>query len=220
MSRKRKGSSQKKLTDEEVKAAAPRMMAGAQAHQRASVYCLENPKAKPPNIDSVFFQSVSFELILNSIEQSLRLLLLIHYSSLRPKHNIYALYQKVLRESGGKDGIRNKIVNHVNFIRHSQGMGIIAEEDIRKCLKKHDSSYSSFRYFGLDDEARPTLKWEMKEYEVKLLHSFALALIAENVTEMKKRDIGIYQSMSLVPESEMTDDLRELMIRMKEPSTR
>ena len=64
------------------------------------------------------------------------------------------------------------------------------------------------------------MKWEMKGYEVKLLHCLALALIAVNVTEMKKRGIRMYESMSRVPESEMTDELQELMARMKEQSTR
>ena len=218
--RRRNSTVQKKLTSQEIEEAAPRMMAGAQAHQRASAYCLDNPKAKLPSIDGLFFPAVSFELLLHSIEQSLRLVLLIHYSSLRPNHNIYALYQTLLRESGGKDGIRSEIVNLVNFLGSSQSMDIVTEENIRKCLKKHDSSYSSFRYFGLDDKAHPTMKWEMKGYEVKLLHCLALALIAVNVTEMKKRGIRMYESMSRVPESEMTDELQELMARMKEQSTR
>ena len=218
--RRRKSTAQKTLTSQEIDEAAPRMMAGAQAHQRASVFCLDNPKAKPPSIDGLFFPAVSFELLLHSIEHSLRLILLIHYSILRPKHNISALYKILLNQSGGKDGIRSEIVNRVNVHRNSRGENAITEEDIRKCIQKHDSSYSSFRYFGLDDEARATSKWEMKEYEVWLLHYLALALIEVNWDEMGKRGMKVFSSMSKVPESEMTDELQELMARMKEQSTR
>ena len=96
----RNSASQQTLTHEGVKVAAQKMMWGAQAHQRASAYCQDNPNAKAPSEDWLFFSVVSFELILHSIEQSLRLMLLIHYSTLRPRHNIFALYNKMSNKSG------------------------------------------------------------------------------------------------------------------------
>ena len=71
------------LSREETEIAARQMMYAAQAHQRTSVYCKDNPDAKPPNIDFLYYMVVSFELVLLSVEQSLRLLLLLHYSSIR-----------------------------------------------------------------------------------------------------------------------------------------
>ena len=202
--RRRNSTAQKTLTSQEIDEAAPRMMAGAQAHQRASVYCADNPDAKPPNVDALFFLAVSFELILNSIEQSLRLILLIQYSSLRPIHNIYALYKAVLSKSGGKEGIRSEIVNRVNTIASSRDFDTFTESEILKCLRKHDSSYSSFWYFGLDDDGRATMRWEFKEYETKLLHYLALALIDVNLDQIKKFGFKIFSSMSVVLESELT----------------
>lgn len=196
------------------------MMTGALAHQRTSKYCFENPHAKPPSMDGLFFPAVSFELLLNSIEQSIRLILLMHYSILQPTHNIYALYKKVINKSHSKEGIRSKIVNSVNTCLRSINSETITEKDILTCLKKHDSSYSSFRYFGLNEDGRQSLKWEIKPYEVKLLHCFALALIENNNNEMQTRNIGVGTSLKEVPESEMTDDLRDLITRMKEQSTR
>ena len=193
MSKKgRKNISGLELTDKEIKEAAAKMMAGAQAHQHASKYCLENLNAKLPNIDGVFFPVVAFELILNSIEQSLRLTLLIHYSILKPVHNIFALYKTVLRKSLSKEGMRSEIVSRVNVHVKSWGMEVITEKDICRCLRKHDSSYSNFRYFGLDDEGRSTKKWEMTGYEIKLLHCFALALLKVNFAEMRKRGIKTF----------------------------
>ena len=56
------------LSEQDEKIAVARLMAGAQAHQRASVYCMDKPDAKPPNIDWFYFNVVSFELILMSVE--------------------------------------------------------------------------------------------------------------------------------------------------------
>ena len=102
-----------KLTAEDIAVAAPRMMAAAQAHQRASGWCMDKPDARPPNIDFFFFNAVSFELILLSLEQSLRLLILLHYGILRDdtNHNPHVLYETVRNLSGGKEGIREDIVN-------------------------------------------------------------------------------------------------------------
>ena len=104
------------LSEQDEKIAVARLMAGAQAHQRASVYCMDKPDAKPPNIDWFYFNVVSFELILMSVEQSLRLLLLLHYGIIRADtgHVPHVLYKAILRESGGKSGIRRDIVATAN----------------------------------------------------------------------------------------------------------
>ena len=70
MARRRTTASQAeraRLTAEETNIAAQRMMAAAQAHQRAATWCMEKPDAKPPNIDTFFFLSVAFELVLLSL---------------------------------------------------------------------------------------------------------------------------------------------------------
>ena len=71
------------LSEQDEKIAVARLMAGAQAHQKTSVYCMNKTDVKPPNIDWFYFNVVSFELILMSVEQSLRLLLLLHYGIIR-----------------------------------------------------------------------------------------------------------------------------------------
>ena len=215
----RRKSATANLTPGEIEAAVRRMLLGAQAHQRASAYCQDNPTAKPPNIDALFFPAVAFELILNSIEQSLRLILLLEYSTPKPTHNVSALYKAIIRKSGSTDGIRSEIVRRVTELGRSLGMEAITEDDIRACLRKHDSSYSSFRYFGLDDEGRTTLQWEVKSYEVKLVNCLALALIQLNCEAMRKRGIRTL-SMQRLTVSDMTADQRALLARMKEQSTR
>ncbi|MCY3767597.1 MAG: hypothetical protein OXH06_19440 [Gemmatimonadetes bacterium] len=218
--RKRTQQSKRKLTVQETEEAAKRLMMGAQARQYVSKFCLDSSGGRVFDVTHVYLSTISFELILHSIEQSLRLLLLIHFSVNHPTHNIHALYRRILRESRSKVGIRQEIVDQVNTQIRLIGMNHITENDIQACLRKHDSSYSSFRYFGLDSDAFPTLMWEMKEYEIKILHCLALALITLNLTEMQKRNMPILGSISEVPESEMTDDLKDLMKRLQEDSTR
>ena len=199
--------------------AAQKMMLGAQAHQRASAYCFDNPNARAPSIDGLFFPAVSFELILNSIEQSLRLLLLIHYAVRNATHNIWELHQQLRNKSLGKEGIRTEIVDQVNTLLRDLKLDDISETDISKCLRKHNRSYSSFRYFGLDDHGRSTFKWEIKPYELQVLHCLALVLIQVNFGKMKRLGIAPL-AMRKVEESDRTNDLQELMVRMKEPSMR
>ena len=55
----RRKSATANLTPGEIEAAVRRMLLGAQAHQRASAYCQDNPTAKPPNIDALFFPAVA-----------------------------------------------------------------------------------------------------------------------------------------------------------------
>ena len=217
-SRRSSYTSKTKLTPEEVTKAIQHMMAGAEAHLRASIYCRNNPDAKVPNIEVMFFSAVAWELILNSIEQSLRLLLLMNHSYLNPTHNIEALYKAVVRKDGAQRTMRTDIVDRTNAHFRLLGMNSVTEIDIRKCLHKHDSSYSSFRYFGLKDDARFTLKWEMTEYEAKLLSCLAIALFQMNSDEMHNRGIGRYASLTRVSEGDIPDKLREFMANMNSPS--
>ena len=199
-----------KLTDDELKVAAARMMAGAQAHQRASGWCMDKPDAKPPNINAFFFPIVSFELILLSVEQALRLLLLLNYSIIRDdtNHNPYVLYKTVRNKSGGRAGIRGDIVSKMNELGQDVGIRFISEKELFACLRKHDSSYSNFRYFQLDHQGRLNHQWEVTQREIQIIHCLSLALIHLNWNEMERRGIGVMQSMNPIPEWKMTEDLK------------
>ena len=218
MARRRNAASKKKraqLTDEETEIAAARMMAAAQAHQRASVWCFDKPDAKPPNIDAFFFPTVSFELLLLSVEQSLRLLLLLHFSIIRDDtdHNPHVLYGDILNKSGSKVGIRHRIISRMNSLGQTEGIDSVSEKELRACLSKHDSSYLNVRYFDLNRQARLNNKWGFSPRDVQILHCLALALIGLNMDEMKERGIRALLSMSRIPESEMTEEMKELKDR-------
>ena len=42
------------------------------------------------------------------------------------------------------------------------------------------------------------------------MHCLALGLIHVNMDEMRRRNIGVIESMSVVPEAEMTSELRAI----------
>ena len=175
---------------------------------------MEKPDAKPPNIDAFFFLTVSFELVLLSTEQSLRLLLLLHYSVVRTGHNLHALYNDVRKKSEGRAGIRRDVIGKMNALGRSERIDPFSEEELVACLRKHNSSYSNFRYFQLHRQARLNEKWGFSQRDIQTLHCLALALIYLNMDEMRRRGIGALLSMSRVPASEMTEELTDLQNRM------
>ena len=204
------------LTAGEVETAAVRMLAAAQAHQRASVWCKDKPDAKPPSIDYFFFFVVSFELILLSVEQSLRLVLLLNYEIVQDhtNHNPFVLYKAIRKRSGGKEGIRHHIIDKMNSLGKTRDIACISEPELVACLKKHDSSYSVSRYFQLDRQARLNSQWEITPREYQVIHCLALALINLNMDEMERRGINAMLSLTRLPESEMSLQVRELRDRI------
>ena len=214
MARRRKAARKTKavnLTDQEMKVAADRMMASALAHGRASAWCRENPDAKLPSIDFFYFTVVSFELVLISLEQSLRLLLLLHYSIIRAdtNHSPNVLYKGILNKSGSDEGNRVDIVDKANELGQNLGISSITEEELLACLRKHDSSYSNFRFFQLDHQGKLNPTLEVTPHDEQIVRCLASALIVLNMDEMRRQGIPM-GSLREVPESEMTEELQAL----------
>lgn len=200
------------LREQDKEVAVTRLMAGAQAHQRASVYCMDNPDAKPPNIDWLYFNVVSFELILMSIEQSLRLQILLHYGIIsgNTSHALHVLYNTILRKSGGESGIRSQIVATANTYARTQRFLEMDEKEIRACLRKHDSSYANFRHFQLKKNGELNQDFEFTFRELQVLHCLALGLIRLNMIEIKRRKLQVFSSMSSILESKMVADMNAM----------
>ncbi len=207
----------KGLVPGEIRDAATRYMAGAQAHQRASGWCLDKRDAKPPSIDTLFFfPTVSFELILLSVEQSLRLVLLLHYSIVRDdtNHMPHLLYNNLQNKSRDSEGVRSAIIEKSNAYGGQHNIPGITEKEVVACLKKHRGSYTNCRYFQLNRQGKLNEKFGYSGRDVQILHCLALGLIHVNMDEMQRRKIPVFASISRVPESEMTDELRALKSQM------
>ena len=211
MPSRRKKVNQAILTEEEKKTAAARLMLAAKAHQCASAYCSERPAATPPTGKDFLFPLVSFELILLSVEQSLRLLLLLHYEIVRDSHSPYVLYRTLKKKSGGKGGIRQDIIREMNVRGQPLGIDTISEKDLDTCFSKHDSSYSDTRYFWLDPQAKTKNGGEILHRELYIFHLLVVALIALNEGEMERQGSNIH--LSVEPGSEMTE--KETAIKIK-----
>ena len=214
---RRRNKGRAELSAEETVTAIKQMMYAAEAHQHAAVWCNNNPEAKLPNIDYFYFMVVSLELVLLSVEQSLRLLLLLHYSIVRSNtnHSPHVLYGAIRSESGGKIGMRQDIVDKMNALAQTEGIALFSEEELLACLKKHSSSYSNFRYFQLGPQARLNPKFEITTRDGQVVHYLARALILLNMEEIEKRGIGIGRSLVRIPESEMTQELKALKEHLK-----
>ena len=107
------------------------------------------------------------------------------------------------------------IICQMNALGESLEIDDFSEGELRKCLNKHDSSYSNFRYFQLDRQGKLNLQWELSPRDVQIMHCLSLALISINMQEMSKQEMQVIQSMSPVPQSEITEELKTLVNRMK-----
>lgn len=174
------------------------MMIAAQAHLRAADWCRRYPDHPGP------VSVVAFELALLSVEQSLRLLLLLHDKKPRANvgHNPKVLYQSVRGEE-----IKRDIINQMNVIAQGNSIDPFFEKELKTCLEKHDSSYTNFRYFGLNHQARSNGEWEFTSRDMQILHYAAQALISVNDTEMERQSIGVLQPRS-VPLSEVPEEVK------------
>ena len=97
----------KGITDlNEKKDVAWRTMMAAEAHRIASDSCLSSSLSSS-DTNNFFLRVVSFELLLVSVEQSLRLLLLLRFSIFPQKsnHNLFDLYQKLGEKDADKEWI-------------------------------------------------------------------------------------------------------------------
>ena len=214
MIRRKNNRSEVALTPEEIEKATKSLLASAQAHQRASALCLDNPNAKPPDIDAFFMPLVSFELILLSVEQSLRVMVLMKRGIWKPGHDASAMYRELKDIDGNSSGVCVRILKRMNKLGSAKGIEFIDEKGLVACLIKHRSSYSDLRYFGIRRNGTDIGNWEIKPREVQIMHCLAAALIDINLVESLQRGVKVLSSMKPVPSSAMTEELTALRERL------
>ena len=170
----------RKITDRnERKEVAWLTMMAAEAHRIASDSCF-SAAGSSSDTHNFFLRVVSFELLLVSVEQSLRLLLLLRFS-IFPKnsgHNLFDLYQKL----GEKDADNEWIIEGIIAVMNARKNVIspTSEEELAACLKEHSSSYSNTKYFQVDREGKLSKNFGYSTREREILHCFALVLIDMN----------------------------------------
>ena len=169
----------KGITDlNEKKDVAWRTMMAAEAHRIASDSCLSSSLSSS-DTNNFFLRVVSFELLLVSVEQSLRLLLLLRFSIFPQKsnHNLFDLYQKLGEKDADKEWIIEGIITVMNARKN---VSPTSEEELAACLKEHCSSYSNTKYFQVNRQGKLSKNFGHSTREREILHYFALVLIDVN----------------------------------------
>ncbi len=201
------------LTFKERAFATQRMMAAAQANNRASVLCDETPMSKTPSVYEIFSIAVSFSLSLISVEQSLKLLLLIRFTNivtksnhLKSTHEIFELYRKIKEQGRRSEALLGDIAHRMNVFGKANEIGSISERELEKCLGQHNSSYTHLRYFGLQKNFRMNeANWKILPRHRHIIWCLAQALVEINIDEITKCGTGILGQVTKVPESRKKD---------------
>ena len=200
----------KKITDfKEKKDVALHTMAAADAHRLASISCNnEASKYDSESYNSVILRLVSFELILVSVEQSLRLLLLLRFSIFpeRPDHDLFALYKKLQDKGPDEEWIRKEIIQGINNYAQTKKISLIlnSEEELVTCLETHQLSYSNIKYFRVNKHGKLNEDIGFSPCESKILHCLAEALTELNTSwlgmlNMTEERLRMYN----IPEEEL-----------------
>ena len=187
-------------SDAEFRAVAQAMMMAAQAHHQAAELCLNSLNGRPVDHYLFYFSAVSAELLLLSIEQSLKLTLVLNEVPLakrnsKPDHDIFKLYEKLICYCKGEKDIPSEIVRITNAYASRYGFPQVREVGISKCIEKHKLSYVGIRYFGVDKSFSSVPDIEFDWDDLRLLSCLCPGLIEINIDQMKK--CGIPSRLSL-----------------------
>ncbi|MXW23044.1 MAG: hypothetical protein F4X55_02390 [Candidatus Dadabacteria bacterium] len=179
-----------------------RLMHAAKAHKFASALCASTCHS----YDIDLLHTVSFELTLVSVEQSLRTLSLWFFPDFPEelKHDLYSDYKKLRDKGPGEEWIRTNIAPRINDCAETEKISPISWEELIKCLKKHTSSYLSVKYFRVKGKGGKLYNKPLFTAREKLvLYCFAAALIEQNENMMIKE--AAERALSLI-EHETAED--------------
>ena len=193
------------------------MMSAAQAHREASVVCIEDShKHYPMTTRTYYLMLASFELLLLSVEQSMKLFVMLYCSHKpKPNHRIKDLLNYIIIKGGNSNRLFREILDSANKIGAPEKISPISEDEVKRTIGRHKSSYTDFRYFGLDTRFNVASlnKQTISGRDQQVMHCMALGLMAVNMQKIEEKGIKIRPLMGVarkVSESEMTDELRAL----------
>ena len=191
-------------SDAEFRSVAQATMMAAQAHHQAAELCLNSLNGRPVDHYLFYFSTVSAELLEQSIEQSLKLTLVLNEVPLAKRnsksgHDIFELYKKVICYCKGEKDIQSEIVRITNIYAFEYGFRQVREVGIPKCIERHKLSYVEIRYFGVDKSFSSVPDMELDWDDLRLLSCLCPGLIEINIDLMKK--YGIPSRLSLRQDS-------------------
>ena len=145
------------------------------------------------------FATVAAELLLHSIEQSLKLTLALGQVPTEElskfDHDIHKLYKEVIGDHTREMDTKGEIVRITNIYTSRYGFTPVNEADIKGCINKHRSSYVSFRYFGVPKNFSSVPSWKLDWDDLRLLACLCPSLIEINICQATKSGIRVQPSL-------------------------
>lgn len=207
-------------------------MAGAVAHQRVSVHCDDRAFTDMDIVDSMYVRWLSFSLVLFSVEQSLKLMLLLHFNywSKRERHDLFRLYKAISRHSdtafknSKSDCITLSIVDKVNAVieevnEHDSTSGIkwfkpVTQAELLTCVEQNRKLYSDLRYFmlSLDSKLKSSIGYSLRTFEI--INFLAEALIDLNEDAIGRHNLFVLAYADRIGKGELYKHLVRRQISM------
>ncbi len=170
-------------------------MYAARGHFHAAVCCYNSLEQNNEVTYRTCLSPVIAELILLSIEHSLKLSLFLEDIDFEPDHDIYKMYKLVLSESENQLNLQSKIVDIANRYAEENKFPKIPKRrgnEIEACIKRNRSSYVNFRYFGVKKDFRSAPTLEIPSGDIHILYCFSRSLIKINEDLMEKHGISVF----------------------------
>ena len=201
-------------TPTEFETVSLRLFGAAWAHVRSAVYCRSNPAAKSPSTDEEFFKRVSSELLLLSVEQSLKLILYLKDVCFDIDHDLYQLYAKTASIQDAHDGnsLIGTVVRLMDEMGRARGYSGFTEEEVCNCLKVHRSLYKDLRYFGVDRKLRPIELRSVQCKDYQTIQWLSLSLIATNLLALRSHEIEVEWPFTTQGEPITASDLTNFLV--------
>ena len=186
------------------------LMTASRAHHQAFLACADHSgRVKQDNIDRILVRIVSLELLLLSIEQSLKLMLYWHDRVIRTTHDILKLYERTKRAAQSRIGGWGVVIGRANQAAEENNMPQITDRDIGDLIDRYKSLYSVIRY-GMDLCGK-SVNWSIVNREFNMLACFSVGLLRTNVKLLDAEGVEHSGRLRRVPDSEITPDLQRIV---------
>ncbi len=193
------------MLNDNTKGVAQKLMISALSNNSASVWCFEESQRefqKPPiRAHMALLDSVSFGLNLFSVEQSMKLTLLLYGFPFKPTHDLHSLFADIKNKIVNFEKSLKFALNNANKRLGEHGVNPVLESEIETTLSRHRKTYENIRYLFVDKQGNIPDGEKYSPRDVQVVYCIALTLIEINSKKMEQENIA-YLHLSKVPEVE------------------
>ena len=146
---------------------------------------------KKENEDVAFYFTVAaYESSLLSIEQSLKLILVLQFLVPLNKlksHDLIPLYEKIEGKRGRN--LRDRIIKRVNFYASQRGYHSVSKKELKDCLETHRKTYEKIRYLYVNTQGEAEELPDITEREAQIIDCLRRGLVDLNSEELDDSEI-------------------------------